>query len=80
MNFSVRRLSVLKPFHQGFKTDSRLTEKFLKSAAQHLKPSGRALFVVNQFVPLEKLAQPAFARCDKIFEANGFKLVVLSKN
>ncbi|PCJ34951.1 MAG: rRNA methyltransferase [Cellvibrionales bacterium] len=68
------------PFHQGFKTDSRLTEKFIKSAAQHLKPSGRALFVVNQFVPLEKLAQPSFVRCDKIFEAEGFKLVVLSKN
>jgi len=68
------------PFHQGFKTDSRLTEKFLKSAAQHLKPSGRALFVVNQFVPLEKLAQPIFSRCEKIIEADGFKLVVLSKN
>jgi len=68
------------PFHQGFKTDSRLTEKFINSAAQHLKPSGRALFVVNQFVPLEKLAQPTFSRCEKIIETDGFKLVVLSKN
>jgi len=68
------------PFHQGFKTDSRLTEKFINSAAQHLKPSGRALFVVNQFVPLEKLAQSTFSRCEKTIETDGFKLVVLSKN
>ncbi|MBQ0721274.1 MAG: class I SAM-dependent methyltransferase [Gammaproteobacteria bacterium] len=67
------------PFHQGFKTDSRLTEKFLKATARHLKQSGRALFVVNQFVPLEKLAQPLFARSEKIAQAEGFKLVVLSK-
>ena len=68
------------PFHQGFKTDSRLTEKFINAAAQHLKHSGRALFVVNQFVPLEKLAQSVFSRSEKIAEANGFKLVVLSKS
>ncbi|OUS11680.1 hypothetical protein A9Q89_08085 [Gammaproteobacteria bacterium 53_120_T64] len=67
------------PFHQGFKTDSRLTEKFLNSAARHLKPAGRALFVVNQFVPLEKLAQPLFTHSEKIIEAEGFKLVILSK-
>lgn len=67
------------PFHQGFKTDSRLTEKFIKSASQHLKHSGRALFVVNQFVPLEKFAQSFFAHSEKIVETNGFKLVILSK-
>ena len=68
------------PFHQGFKTDSRLTEKFIQSAARHLKHSGRALFVVNQFVPLEKLAQPFFAHSKKIITAAGFKLVVLSQH
>jgi len=68
------------PFHQGFKTDSRLTEKFIQSAARHLKHSGRALFVVNQFVPLEKLAQPYFARREKIVAADGFKLVLLRKS
>ena len=68
------------PFHQGFKTDSRLTEKFIQSAARHLKHSGSALFVVNQFVALEKLARPVFARSEKIAESDGFKLVVLSKN
>lgn len=68
------------PFHQGFKTDSRLTERFLQSAARHLSHTGRALFVVNQFVALEKLAHPLFAHSEKIIEASGFKLVVLSKN
>ncbi|MBL4781066.1 MAG: class I SAM-dependent methyltransferase [Porticoccaceae bacterium] len=68
------------PFHQGFKTDSRLTEKFLNSAARRLNTSGRALFVVNQFVPLEKLAQPIFSHSEKIIEAEGFKLVILSKS
>ena len=68
------------PFHQGFKTDSRLTEKFIKSAARHLEHSGRALFVVNQFVPLEKLAQSIFSHREKLVEGDGFKLVVLSNN
>ena len=68
------------PFHQGFKTDSRLTEKFIQSAARHLKHNGHALFVVNQFVPLEKLAQTVFSRSEEIAQSDGFKLVVLSKN
>jgi len=68
------------PFHQGFKTDSRLTQKFIQSAAQHLKHAGRALFVVNQFVPLEKLAQSTFSHRETIIESDGFKLVVLSNH
>lgn len=67
------------PFHQGFKTDSRLTEKFIHSTALHLKPEGRALFVANQFVPLEKLARPLFTTIERTLEADGFKLVQLIK-
>ncbi len=66
------------PFHQGFKTDTRLTEKFVETAAQRVKDTGRALFVVNQFVPLERIAQTVFARSEKIAQADGFKLLVLS--
>jgi 16S rRNA (guanine1207-N2)-methyltransferase len=42
------------PFHQGFNIDSALTNKFLNASKRLLAPSGKALFVVNNFIPLEK--------------------------
>ncbi|MBV1931295.1 MAG: methyltransferase [Porticoccaceae bacterium] len=66
------------PFHQGFKTDSALTEKFVRSAAQHLKPGGKALFVVNQFVPLEKIAGRMFLDVDVVERDQSFKLIVMT--
>ncbi len=41
------------PFHQGFRQDRRLTEKFLAATQRLLAKTGHALFVVNEFVPLE---------------------------
>ena len=66
------------PFHQGFNTASALTEKFVRSAAQHLKPSGRALFVVNQFVPLDKIASRVFRDVGVVERDQSFKLIVMS--
>ncbi len=65
------------PFHQGFKTDAALSEKFVSSAAQHLKPSGTALFVVNQFVPLEKLACRRFRDISVIERDQSYKLIIM---
>ncbi len=71
------------PFHQGFKTDSALSEKFVEATAKHLKPGGRALFVVNQFVPLEKLAVRIFSDMnvdvvvDLVERNQSFKLIRL---
>ena len=66
------------PFHQGFKTDSKLSEKFVRAAAEHLKPGGKALFVVNQFVPLEKVAARIFRNITVVQKDKGFKLITLS--
>lgn len=64
------------PFHQGFSQDRRLTEKFLSAARRLLRPGGRALFVVNGFVPLESLAAPHFSTVEVPRRDNSFKLVL----
>ena len=66
------------PFHQGFQQERKLTEKFLYNTRRLMKRDGRALFVVNQFVPLESLAQPFFKKIDLPITAKGFKLVELA--
>lgn len=67
------------PFHQGFTVSSALGERFLRAAAGHLNPQGRALFVVNQFIPLEKLAARYFENIDVVARNPSFKLVAFSK-
>ncbi len=66
------------PFHQGFNTDSTLTEKFVRSAAQHLSPKGKALFVVNQFVAIEKVAARMFAEVEEVQRDRSFKLITMA--
>jgi 16S rRNA (guanine1207-N2)-methyltransferase len=65
------------PFHRGFKTDPALTKKFVDSAARLLKRGGKALFVVNRFVPLAKTAKSAFKDVTLIDQNNGYKLFLL---
>lgn len=48
------------PFHSGFRVDHGLTDKFSKQAARLLKPNGKAVFVVNQHVPLGTIARRYF--------------------
>lgn len=68
------------PFHQGFDHETALTEKFLQRSSRLLARGGRALFVVNQFIGLEKSAAPFFKRVDVIARNRSFKLVVLENN
>ncbi|WP_157209926.1 methyltransferase [Marinimicrobium agarilyticum] len=65
------------PFHQGFSTSGDLTERFLQSAYQHLNREGVALFVVNQFIPLERKAKELFRRIETLIDRDGFKVVRL---
>ncbi|MET0378973.1 MAG: methyltransferase, partial [Spongiibacteraceae bacterium] len=65
------------PFHQGFSVEGDLTTRFLQSARAHLHKNGRALFVVNQFIPLERKAQPLFSRVSEVSRTEGFKVLVL---
>jgi 16S rRNA (guanine1207-N2)-methyltransferase len=53
------------PFHQGFAVEQQLTDRFLQITQQLLKKQGRALFVVNSFIPLERKAKTCFAQVTK---------------
>ena len=66
------------PFHRGFDTERSLTEQFVASAAHHLKPGGFALFVVNQFIPLESVAAPFFKAVEILYRDKSFKVLELS--
>ena len=68
------------PFHQGFSVDGDLTDKFLSSAQKLLAQEGFAYFVVNQFIPLEKKAQPLFKSVKIVAQNKSFKVIELHKN
>ena len=63
------------PFHQGFAVDNDLTRMFLEQAHKRLHAKGDAVFVVNQFIPLERKAQDLFGKITLLTESNGFKVV-----
>lgn len=60
------------PFHQGFAVSDALTEKFLAAASRLSRRSTRAIFVVNQFVPLAKHAGKYFSQCRLLLAEDGF--------
>lgn len=43
------------PFHTGIRTDTSMTEQFLKTVAGHLEPGGELRLVANSFLPYEAL-------------------------
>ncbi|MCF6219436.1 MAG: methyltransferase [Gammaproteobacteria bacterium] len=65
------------PFHQGFSVDSSLTEQFVASAKRLCKPTGCALFVVNAFIPLERIAKKHFKQQPLLLNDGHFKLFKL---
>ena len=65
------------PFHQGFGIDGDLTDKFLVSAKRLLSPQGLALFVVNQFIPLERKATSLFGEVKLVIDNGSFKVIQL---
>ena len=67
------------PFHQGFNIDSALTEKFLSASKRLLTAEGKALFVVNNFIPLEKKAVDYFSEVEEIARSGSFKLIRASQ-
>lgn len=66
------------PFHQGFQVEGDLTERFLQNAARILVPGGRALFVVNEFIPLARRARAYFSAAELIAKENGFCVYCLT--
>lgn len=67
------------PFHQGFSVSGELTRKFLESAHQLLTSQGSALFVVNSFIPLERLGREFFSRIDLLADNGSFKVIHLGR-
>lgn len=67
------------PFHQGFDVEGELTERFLQSARRLLQRGGRALFVVNQFIALERGAKPYFDGVRVLARNASFKLIALER-
>lgn len=65
------------PFHQGFSRGEGMTQKFLSAAARLSRRSTRAVFVVNQFIPLEQLAAEHFSQVRLLSWENGFKVFEL---
>lgn len=65
------------PFHQGFSADGDLTDKFLAGTKRLLAKNGMAVFVVNQFIPLERKAQGLFGKIEVVTQERGFKIVKL---
>lgn len=67
------------PFHQGFSTSTEMTDRFIEQTRRLLKPTGQALFVVNQFIPLEQKAADSFRKIEAFAKNKGFKLVRLQQ-
>ena len=65
------------PFHQGFSVDAALTDKFLRQTRRLLSAGGVAVFVVNQFIPLERAAEKYFRRIETAARNQSFKLIRL---
>lgn len=67
------------PFHRGFDHHGDLTDRFLAAASHLLAPRGRALFVVNRFIPLQRLAPRYFRGVTSVGETAGFGLFELNQ-
>lgn len=65
------------PFHQGFAVEGDLTDRFLLAARQRLHSDGRAVFVVNSFIPLEKKAAAHFSQVQTLVNNKRFKVLQL---
>lgn len=68
------------PFHRGFAGDLGLTTRFVAAAARLLAPTGRALFVVQRGIPLEKLAAQCSLQAEPIRDDAGFQVFLLSSD
>jgi len=67
------------PFHSGFGVDYDLTDRFSKNAARLLKADGRACFVVNQHVPLKRIASNYFNAVELDQDSGSFCTYLLTK-
>ncbi|PCJ41596.1 MAG: rRNA methyltransferase [Moraxellaceae bacterium] len=67
------------PFHKGFSVENNLTQLFLEQTHKRLHAKGNAVFVVNQFIPLEQKAQTLFDKVSLLAKNDSFKLVLCKR-
>lgn len=67
------------PFHSGFGIDYDLTDRFSKNAARLLAAEGKACFVVNQHVPLKRIASSYFESIELDQDTGNFCTYLLTK-
>lgn len=60
------------PFHSGVKTDTSMTEQFIRQVAHHLVPGGELRLVANTFLPYESLLQRFIGPVQKLAQDNRF--------
>jgi 16S rRNA (guanine1207-N2)-methyltransferase len=65
------------PFHQGFSHDKSLTSKFLEQIKIHLKVTGMAVLVINEFISLPKQQLALFQQYTVHTKQQGFKIIIL---
>ena len=66
------------PFHEGFSTSKKILIRFLESSSKLLKRNGAALFVVNNFIPIERIASSYFHKIKVLDKNKSYKIVMLT--
>ncbi len=67
------------PFHKGFEHDVSMSETFMEQTHRLMHPTGKALWVVNQFVGAHTLAKSRFRSITLLERSNGFDVWLFSK-
>lgn len=60
------------PFHSGVKTDTSMTENFLREVSRHLKPRGELRLVANSFLPYESMIKRFIGPVERLHEDRRF--------
>lgn len=63
------------PFHKGFGIEPDLTHRFVKTAAKLVAHNGAAIFVVNNFIAIEAIAEQYFEQVENFASNDRFKLI-----
>lgn len=60
------------PFHTGVRTDTSMTERFLREVAAHLEPGGELRLVANTFLPYEELIRRHVGSVERLEQTRRF--------
>ena len=60
------------PFHSGVRTDTSMTENFLRAVSRHLGSRGELRLVANSFLPYENLIQRFIGPVEKLVQDRRF--------